>query len=266
MQLGMSSWSYHRDFGSGRLDLFEWMTLCARDLKVHGIEITDAHLQSTDEDYLRTVRRVAVDMNLTISALTVSNDFGKALEEDRNKELENMERAIELAADLGTPILRVFAGWPEGYQEKTSAERKEQWDEMVRCLHISTLMADRHAVVLAVENHNHGGFLQTADDVLRLFNDADTEWLRLNLDTGNYVDGFESIEKTLVYAVHVHAKMTHIDPQGQDFSTDYPRFIKLLHDSNYRGFVSLEYEGKEASEFAVPRGLAYLRHLVREHL
>jgi sugar phosphate isomerase/epimerase len=264
MQLGMCSWSYHRDFESGKMDIFEWMTICARDLKVHGIEITDTHMQSTDEDYVKTVKRVAVDMNLTIAALTVSNDFGKELEEDRTKELEKIERAIETAAELGAPILRIFAGWPEGFKEKSARERADQWNEMLRCMSIAGLLADRYGVVLAVENHNHGGFLQTGDDVMRLLADADSEWLRLNLDTGNYVDGFESIEKTLVYAVHIHAKMMDINEQGLDFTTDYPQLIKLLHESNYRGFVSIEYEGEEESLTAVPRGLEYLRRLVRE--
>lgn len=264
MQLGMCSWSYHRDFESGRMDLFDWMTLCARDLKVHGIEITDNHMQNFDEDYVFAVKRVAVDLHLTISALTVSNDFGKELEEDRNKELERMERAVEVAADLGAPILRVFAGWPENFKEKTRQERAAQWSEMVRCMTISCMLAERVGVVLAVENHNHGGFLQTADDVQRLFTDVDSEWLRLNLDSGNYIDDFDSIEKTLIYAVHIHAKMLNIDPKGLDFTTDYPRFIKLLREANYRGFVSLEYEGEEDSATAVPRGLEYLRRLARE--
>jgi sugar phosphate isomerase/epimerase len=264
MQLGMCSWSYHRDFESGKTDLFEWMTMCARELKVHGIEITDAHMQNTDEDYVRTVKRTAVDLNLTISALTVSNDFGRELEEDRNAELEKVERALDLAADLGTPILRVFAGWPENAREKTAQERRDQWNEMARCMTIAGMLADRNGIVLAVENHNHGGFLQTADDVQRLLTDADSEWLRLNLDTGNFVDGFESIEKTLLYAVHIHAKMLHIDENGHDFTTDYPRLFGLLRERNYRGFVSLEYEGEEESAYAVPRGLEFLRRLARE--
>jgi sugar phosphate isomerase/epimerase len=135
---------------------------------------------------------------------------------------------------------------------------------MVRCMTISCMLAERVGVVLAVENHNHGGFLQTAGDVQRLFTDVDSEWLRLNLDSGNYTDGFESIEKSLIYAVHVHAKMLDIDAQGLDFTTDYPRFMSLLRESNYRGFVSLEYEVEEESATAVPRGLEYLRRLARE--
>lgn len=257
MRIGMCSWSHHPEFAAGRMDLFDWMSMCASELRVHGIEITDRHLQSTDEDYLAAVKRIAVDLNLTISALTVSNDFGLETEAELTKELESMERALEVAHALGAPMLRVFAGWPV-------VKKETQWKEMVRCMQIACLLAERETTVLAVENHNHGGFLQTAEDVQRLMNDTDSEWLRLNLDTGNYIDGFESIEKTLIYTVHVHAKMNELDERGADRSIDYPTIIGALRERNYRGFVSLEYEGDESPLTAVPRGLAYLRQLIRD--
>ncbi|MFH1540225.1 MAG: TIM barrel protein, partial [bacterium] len=117
---------------------------------------------------------------------------------------------------------------------------------------------------LAVENHNHGGFLQTSGDVVRLIREVDSDWLRLNLDTGNYLDGFESIEKTLLYTVHIHAKMLNVAPDGTDTTADYPALFKLLSDVNHRGFVSVEYEGEEDEFEAVPRGVEYLRRLGRE--
>jgi L-ribulose-5-phosphate 3-epimerase len=170
-----------------------------------------------------------------------------------------MENAIKRTKDLGSPILRVFAGWP-------SHNKEEQWNEMVRCMQVACLLADREGIVLAVENHNHGGFLQTSEDIHRIITDVDSEWLRLNLDTGNYIDGWESIEKTLIYTVQVHAKMMDIQKDGKDFTTDYPAFIKLLREKNYRGFVSLEYEGEEDSLPAVARGVDFLRGLMAENI
>lgn len=254
MKLGCCSWSYHKSFEAG-MDLFEWMTICARDLKVGGIEITNGHMASTDENYIRTVRRVAVDLHLTISGLTVSNDFGKSSQAERDKELEKVEFECGIAAALGTPLLRVFAGWPDDDKER-------QWNEMVRCMKIACLMGEREGVVLAVENHNHGGFIQTFDDVDRLMHDVDSEWLRLNLDTGNYIDGYPSMEKSPLYTVHTHAKMLNIAPDGTDTTCDYPKVVKLLKETNYRGFIAVEYEGKEEDITAVPRGVNYLRSLL----
>lgn len=255
MKLGCSSWSHNQKFKDGSLDLFDWMGICARDLKVDGIEIVNEHMDSLDEDYVKTVRRLSVDLHLTISALAMFNDFGLLSSEARDAEMEKVEMECKVAAALGAPIVRVFAGWPEG-------DRDEQWDEMVRCMKVSCMIAEREGVVLAVENINHGGFIRTRKDVTRLMEDVDSNWLRLNLDTGNFEDGFESIEKSLVYAVHAHAKMKIAGPDGADAEIDYPAIASLMKSANYRGFVSLEYEGAEDAETAVPRCAEYLRKIL----
>lgn len=59
---------------------------------------------------------------------------------------------------------------------------------------------------LGLENHNHGAFTQTADDQLRVLADVNHPALGHLLDTGNYLDGWPSVERTADLAVHVHAK------------------------------------------------------------
>jgi L-ribulose-5-phosphate 3-epimerase len=40
---------------------------------------------------------------------------------------------------------------------------------------------------------------------------------------------------------------------------DYDRIAAILRKANYRGVISLEYEGKEDAKTAVPKSLALLR-------
>ena len=40
---------------------------------------------------------------------------------------------------------------------------------------------------------------------------------------------------------------------------DYPRIAEILRKAGFRGYVSLEFEGKEAAATAVPKSLAVLR-------
>ena len=40
---------------------------------------------------------------------------------------------------------------------------------------------------------------------------------------------------------------------------DYKRIARILADVNYRGFVALEFEGKEDAETAVPKSIAMLK-------
>ena len=40
---------------------------------------------------------------------------------------------------------------------------------------------------------------------------------------------------------------------------DYKRIADILRRHDYRGYVSLEFEGREAAETAIPKSLALLR-------
>ena len=40
---------------------------------------------------------------------------------------------------------------------------------------------------------------------------------------------------------------------------DYDRIATILRKVSYRGYISLEFEGKEAHESAIPKSLAVLR-------
>ena len=113
-----------------------------------------------------------------------------------------------------------------------------------------------------MENHNHGGFVQTADDVLAIFDAVASPALSLLLDTGNYVDGLASIRRTAKLARHVHAKFRQVGPDGRDRLVDHEAVIAELRQAGYAGCLSVEYEGEESPESAVPRAVAYMRRLL----
>ncbi len=41
----------------------------------------------------------------------------------------------------------------------------------------------------------------------------------------------------------------------------YDRVAKILRDVNYPGYISLEFEGKEPAQTAIPKSLALLRRV-----
>ena len=65
------------------------------------------------------------------------------------------------------------------------------------------------------------------------------------LDTGNYVDGWPSVERTADLAVHVHAKFWQVALDGAEPSIDYPRLIAMLRRRSYAGWISFEYEAAD---------------------
>jgi sugar phosphate isomerase/epimerase len=162
---------------------------------------------------------------------------------------------MDVSKQLATRFLRTFAGWPDG-------DRQARWPQMIASLKVIAAQAQKAGVQLVMENHNHKGFVQTADDVAAIFDGVRSPALGLLLDTGNFLDGTASIERTAALAWHVHAKFTRVLPDGRDARVDQDAAVRLLQAAGYDGCISVEYEGEEPGSTAVPRALGYLRRLL----
>jgi sugar phosphate isomerase/epimerase len=206
-------------------------------------------------DRLETVRDAADHHGLEIVNIALMNNFGLADPAARQAEEARTVAWLDASRRLRTRFLRTFAGWPEG-------ERAARWPVMLGALRAVCVAAERAGVRLVMENHNHGGFVQTADDVLAIFDAVGSPALGLLLDTGNYLDGLASIERTAALARHVHAKFRRVGADGRDGLVDHEAVLAALRKSGYAGCLSIEYEGEEPGPQAVPRAAAYLRRLL----
>ena len=242
MKLGLCTWSYHKSLKSGKLDFVKLLKVCSQELKVGGIDIIADHLPKTDMKSLIQYKKMATDLRLTIACLSPGNNFGKATEEQRQKEVEAINNWLEVGYVLGAPALRIFSGWPEPVEDKENL-----WPAMVDCIKQCEKKAKETGIVLAIEPHNHGGFLPTSADTLRLIKEINSEWVKINLDTGNYQDedNYKGIENTIAYAPHLHAKVHHISEDGRELEFDYDKIFSIIKKAEYRGFVSLEFEGQD---------------------
>ena len=255
MELSCSSESYGPALAGGRLALTEWLHLCAEELGLRAVEIEDAHIGAPTPERLAEVRVAADRYGLEIVNVALMNNFGVAAADRRRAEEERTVQWMAASRQLGTRFLRTFAGWPEG-------ERAARWPDMLEALRTVTAAAERQGVRLVLENHNHGGFVQTATDVLAILEAVSSPALGLLLDTGNYLDGLASITRTAHLARHVHAKFRRVGPDGRDDLVDHEAVVRELRRVGYRGCLSVEYEGEEPGETAVPRAIAHLRRAI----
>jgi sugar phosphate isomerase/epimerase len=60
-------------------------------------------------------------------------------------------------------------------------------------------------------------------------------------------------------AILVQAKTYYGGGLWYSLDLDYDRIAKMLKKHNYRGYVSLEFEGKEDPRTGIPKSLALLR-------
>jgi sugar phosphate isomerase/epimerase len=251
MYLACTSESYGPLLDDGRLSLEDWFRLCAESLGLKAVEIEDRHIGEPTPARLRAVREAAEHHGLEIVNIAFMNNFGLADEGRRRAEEARTLRWIQASRELGSRFLRTFAGWPEG-------ERDALWPGMLASLQIVASAAEQEGVRLVLENHNHGGFVQRAADVLAIFRAVASPALGLLLDSGNYLDGLASITGTAHLAWHVHAKFKQVQPDGRDVAIDQDGALAALRHAGYHGCVSVEYEGEEPGSSAVPRALQYL--------
>ena len=99
---------------------------------------------------------------------------------------------------------------------------------------------------------------------MKIVNAVDSPWLSVTLDTGNF---FENREEQLAeLAPHtclIQAK-TYFGgakwPAFDQINIDYKSIGELMRKNNYKGYISLEFEGNEDANTAVPKSLELLRN------
>jgi len=143
------------------------------------------------------LRRRAEDSGLAISGVAAMNDFSSSIAEHREAQLANVRDAIRMTADLGAPVLRVFAAWsgahpiPGGGGRYDLAQRmwdrdhegfaeNQIWDWCRECLAEAARVAGDFGVTLALQNHRP--VIRTYHDVLRMAREVDSPHLKICLD------------------------------------------------------------------------------------
>jgi sugar phosphate isomerase/epimerase len=255
MKIGCICGTFNRSFDARFMNQRQFLIRCATDLKVHGVELQDIHFPQTRPAYLQMIRRAAGDLNLEVIGIGVHNDFGRVDPTIRQSEMVKVKQWVEVAEQLGAPLVRVFAGYPEG-------DRQSRWPAMIDALREVAAFAGHAGVRLGLENHNHNAFTPTATEYLRVLEEVKSRYLVPLLDTGNFTDGWPSVQKTVGMVQHVHAKFWKVAPDGSDEKVDYAKIIPALRAAGYDGWVSFEYEAEEPEATGIPRALAYLKRML----
>jgi len=269
-RIGISTYSFWQFKRQTLRDIGRCLELAA-EMGFDAVEILQRQMTSQTHADLQQIKRHAFRLGLDLCGFSTHQSFLSPDPEERRKNVELTRQQIETAYALGIPTMRVNTGrWGTskdfdelmrnrgvepprpGYQD----EDGYPWviDSLTACLKT----AERCGVVLGLENH--WGLGRTPEGVLRIVKAIDSPWLRVTLDTGNFLeDPYDKLEMLAPYAVLVQAKTYLGGGLWYTLDLDYPRIAKMLRGHGYRGYISLEYEGQEDPLTAVPKSLALLR-------
>ena len=102
---------------------------------------------------------------------------------------------------------------------------------------------------------------------MRILRGVESPWVQVALDIGNFVyepDQYAEITALAPYAAIVHAKTYVGGGLYYDPKLDYRRVRNILERVKYRGYLSIEFEGKAHPDQGIPESVAILREALRD--
>jgi sugar phosphate isomerase/epimerase len=238
LKLSLNLYSFNSLLMDGKIDLFDVLDFCA-EYNFDAIDPTGYYFpgypEVPGEEFIMKFKKQAFLLGLDISGTGVRNDFANPDETSRKADIELIKNWIEVAAKLGIPNLRIFAGTNK--HEGFSRDQVFEW--MARDVKECCEYGKKFGVIIAIQNHND--FIKTAADVDRIFSMVDSEWLGLNLDIGSYrlEDPYEAIQRNMKYAITWQIK-ENVWIDGKETPTDFVKLFKMIKDGGYRGYLPLE--------------------------
>ncbi|MCX6589254.1 MAG: sugar phosphate isomerase/epimerase [Acidobacteria bacterium] len=243
----------------------------AADIGFDGVEIL--HRQMVDESpaYVTRLKRMAFERGLALPMLSIHQDFIFPDQIERDKNITHTVKCVELAARLGIPCVRLNSGrWKtiKSFDDLMKAKGDEpalpgfneqnaiDWciDSIRKCLPV----CEREGITLALENH--WGLTTNIDTLLKIHEAVNSPWLGINLDTGNYPgEPYPGIAKLAPKATIVQAKTYFGGGEWYTLDLDYKRIAGILKQAGFKGWVSLEMEGKADPLGAVQKSYDQLR-------
>lgn len=302
MKIGLTSYSLNEDITTGKKSILDAMRFAAENGAEHmeivpfGFTLRDDKTGEFNEPLIAEIRALSAELSLPLSNYAVlanllSDDAG-----ERRAEVERLKRHIDVAHKLGVPMMRHdISSFRRPLELNTPLAFEKYFPYAVEGARELADYAAGYGIVTLLENH--GFFVNGSDRVLRLVDAVDRENYGLLLDTGNFACADENplvaVKKCAPYAKMVHLKDFYIRPAarltgvgglfrcdaGSWFSTNSGEYmlrgsilaqgdldvwgtLKLIRDSGYDGYVSVEFEGMESGETGSIVGMNAARHIL----
>ncbi|TWU41796.1 Xylose isomerase-like TIM barrel [Novipirellula artificiosorum] len=268
--IAVSTYSYWRYRSDSKLSILECIDLAA-DTGFDAVEILHVQMEDESDAMLQRIKQRAFRLGLDLCGMSTHQSFVSPDADKRQENIDHTIRCIEMAYKMGIPTIRVNTGrWGtsgnfdelmanKGIEPRLEGYTDEDgfgWvrESFEKCLPT----AETCGVVLGLENH--WGLGRTAEGVLRVIGEVDSPWLRATMDTGNFLENqYDQYKQLAPEAVFVQAKTYYGGGTWYTLDIDYDRVASILRHVNYRGYISLEFEGSEPHETAIPKSLAMLR-------
>ncbi len=238
IKLSCNLYSFNALLEKGEMSLEEVVRYCA-DLGFDAVDPTGYYFPGypdpPQDAFVYDIKQKAFLLGLDISGTGVRNDFTLPEGRERQAHIALVQQWIEVAAKLGAPVIRVFAGKsvPEGFSHQQTLRR------VIEGIKTCVAYGKQKGVMVVLQNHNE--FLKTAHQVLHIREQVASDWFGLNVDIGSLREGdpYEQIERLAPYACTWQIK-EKVFRQGKEEDVDLRKIVAILRNTGYRGYIPLE--------------------------
>ena len=213
------------------------------------VPVPTPHLSPEDGVAKRNqVRKRAEEVGIAIAALNAHTNLCTRNPVERAANAEFLEGSIQMASDLGVPIVVTAGGGKNAYGY-------EKWffDWAVEVLRQVLPKAERLGITLAIEAGSPAGSLiYNLQTMKKLLDTTGLEELRVLFDCAHYhirgdspVTTFNTLKDRVV---HMHAKDAAGDPENIIFPplgqgvVDFDGLLGAMARAGYDGYIAMEYE------------------------
>jgi sugar phosphate isomerase/epimerase len=305
MRVGLYSITYLGIWYDGPALSIEEIVVRAKRFGYDGIEIDGKRPHGNPADCpqrrCHELRDRASDAGVPVYAVAANNDFSSPIPEFRESQLLYVRDLIRMTADLGAPVLRVFAAWPgvtmDGetatYLEARRVWRETQrestpgqiWDRCRAGLTEAAQWAGEHGVTLALQNHPP--VTNTPDDMVRMIREvaspnlkacldaplAAKQGISAMLDTARSVPGLQALshyggeyQRRPDGSVVGNVRDPNDELTPEDYYAD---FAQGMRDIGYDGYIGYELchplpkgSGLDFADLNAQLAAAYMRAIV----
>ena len=302
MKIGLTSYSLNADIMSGRKTILDAMRFAAENGAEHmeivpfGFTLYDDGRDEFNQPLIDSIRQTAEALSLPLSDYAVLANLLAPEEEARRAEIRRLKWHIDVAHRLGVPMMRHdISSFRRPLEQNTPLAFEECLPWAVQAARELADYAAGYGITTLLENH--GFFVNGSDRVIRLIHEVDRPNYGLLLDTGNFLcvdeDPLVAVARCAPLAKMVHLKDFYVRQAerltgvgglfrcdaGSWFSTnsglymlrgsilaqgdlDVWKTLKLIRDSGYDGYVSVEFEGMEDGEVGSIVGMHAARYIL----
>ncbi len=249
-KISLAEWSFHKALFANEMTNLDFPRI-TRELGLEGVEYVNQFFKdkAKDNKYLAELKKITKSEGIENVLIMCDGEgmVGHPEKAERIKTVENHKKWIDAAAFLGCHSIRVNAG--------SKGEYEEQQKLAADGLRMLCEYGDTKKINVIVENH--GGLSSNGEwlsgvmkmvDHKRVGTLPDFGNFIINRETGEEYDRYKGTELLMPFAKGVSAKSHDFDADGNETQKDYFRLMKIVSESGYKGFVGIEYEGRNLSE------------------